>query len=105
MDESGAREISCGQTIHKLACRSAQPLDQQSAVVTRLHFEIGHRLDEVREAGVAVVARGEARHRLGALAELGQRGTLQNNLVKENYVTFRLGFTLNDRWFQRYQYD
>jgi len=38
-------------------------------------------------------------------AELGQRGSLKSNLVKENYLTLRLGFTLNDRWFQRYQYD
>jgi hypothetical protein len=44
-------------------------------------------------------------YKINFSAELGQRGTLQNNLVKENYVTFRLGFTLNDRWFQRYQYD
>ncbi len=26
-------------------------------------------------------------------------------LVKENFINFRLGFTLNDRWFQRYKYD
>lgn len=44
-------------------------------------------------------------YKINFSAELGQRGALQNNLVKENYVTFRLGFTLNDRWFQRYQYD
>jgi hypothetical protein len=38
-------------------------------------------------------------------AEVGKRGTLTNGLVKENYVNFHLGFTLNDRWFQRYKYE
>src|SRR3954471_19714874 len=51
----------------------AEALDQQGAVVAAANLEIGHRLDEVRQARVAEVARGEARHRLGALAELRQR--------------------------------
>jgi hypothetical protein len=38
-------------------------------------------------------------------AEIGQRGTLNNGLVKENYVNLHLGFTLNDRWFQRYKFE
>lgn len=38
-------------------------------------------------------------------AEVGQRGTLTNGLVKENYVDFHLSFTLNDRWFVRYKFD
>jgi hypothetical protein len=38
-------------------------------------------------------------------AEIGKRGTVANGLVKENYVNFHLGFTLNDRWFQRYKYE
>jgi hypothetical protein len=44
-------------------------------------------------------------YKMNITAELGQRGTLNNGLVKENYVTFRLGFTLNDKWFQRYKFD
>lgn len=44
-------------------------------------------------------------YKINLSAEFGQRGTLSNNLVKENYITLRLGFTLNDRWFQRYKYD
>ncbi|MDB5131633.1 MAG: hypothetical protein JWR02_1382 [Mucilaginibacter sp.] len=38
-------------------------------------------------------------------AEIGQRGTLTNGLVKENYINLHLGFTLNDKWFQRYKFD
>ena len=38
-------------------------------------------------------------------AEVGRRGTLTNGLVQENYVNLHLGFTLNDRWFQRYKFE
>ena len=31
--------------------------------------------------------------------ELGKRGEINNSLIKENYFNFRLGLTLNDRWF------
>lgn len=38
-------------------------------------------------------------------AEVGKRGTLEGGLVQENYVNFHLGFTLNDRWFQRLKFE
>jgi len=37
--------------------------------------------------------------------EIGQRGTVANNLVRERYVNFYIGFTLNDLWFQRIKFD
>jgi hypothetical protein len=37
--------------------------------------------------------------------EWGQRGTISNNLLLEDYWVFRLGFTLNDRWFIKRKYD
>lgn len=37
--------------------------------------------------------------------EIGQRGTLLNNLVREDYFSFNLSFTYNDRWFLRRQFD
>jgi len=33
--------------------------------------------------------------------ELGTRGEATNNLVKENYFNFRLGLSLNDKWFKK----
>lgn len=36
--------------------------------------------------------------------ELGQRGTQTNGLLKENFVRFALGITLNDRWFVKNPY-
>ncbi|MBV8391481.1 MAG: hypothetical protein JO080_16865 [Mucilaginibacter sp.] len=38
-------------------------------------------------------------------AEIGQRGQLANQLIKENYINLHLGFTLNDRWFQRFKFE
>lgn len=43
--------------------------------------------------------------KINVSAEIGQRGTLQNNLVKEKFVNFTLGFTMNDKWFQKYKFD
>ncbi|MFD2743491.1 MULTISPECIES: hypothetical protein [Sphingobacterium] len=38
---------------------------------------------------------------LNITGEFGQRGTLQNNLVRERYINIHLGFTINDTWFVR----
>ena len=44
-------------------------------------------------------------YKINFSAELGQRGTVVNNLVKENYINLHLGFTLNDKWFQRFKFE
>nr|MDQ3394658.1 hypothetical protein [Bacteroidota bacterium] len=36
---------------------------------------------------------------------LGRRGTLSNNLIKEDYFRVFLGVTFNDKWFQRRKFD
>ncbi len=33
----------------------------------------------------------------------GQRGTLNNGLVRENYMRIQLGITINDRWFEKFK--
>ncbi|MDB5087934.1 MAG: hypothetical protein JWR09_1928 [Mucilaginibacter sp.] len=43
-------------------------------------------------------------YKVNLSAEIGKRGTLDNGLVKENYVNIHLGFTLNDKWFQKYKF-
>ncbi len=57
--------------------------------------------------GIPVVPRAHigAFYKINISAEFGQRGTLDNNLVKEKYLNINLGFTLNDLWFQRYKFD
>ena len=37
--------------------------------------------------------------------EFGQRGTTNANLVKENFVSFQLSLSLNDRWFAKKKYN
>ncbi|MGZ3751315.1 MAG: hypothetical protein ACXVAU_08580, partial [Mucilaginibacter sp.] len=44
-------------------------------------------------------------YKINFSAEVGKRGTLTNGLVQENYVNFHLGFTLNDKWFNRFKFD
>lgn len=36
--------------------------------------------------------------------EWGKKGTISQNLVKENYFNVRIGLTLNDKWFQKTKY-
>lgn len=36
--------------------------------------------------------------------EYGKRGTTSQNLVKENYFNLKVGFSLNDKWFQKTKY-
>ena len=36
--------------------------------------------------------------------EYGKRGTLSAGLLKENYFNLKIGFTLNDKWFQKTKY-
>ncbi len=37
--------------------------------------------------------------------EYGTRGTVSNNLIKENFFRFTLGISLNDKWFIKRRYD
>lgn len=58
--------------------------------------------------GLGLPIRSQSRtafYKVNLTAEVGKRGTLVNNLVKENYVNFRLSFLLNDTWFRKYKFD
>jgi hypothetical protein len=44
-------------------------------------------------------------YKMNLTAELGKRGTINNGLLQEKYVNFHLGFTLNDKWFNRFRFD
>lgn len=55
--------------------------------------------------GLPLISQRSAFYKVNFSTEIGSRGTLSNNLVKENFYNFSLGFTINDRWFQKYKYD
>lgn len=40
-------------------------------------------------------------YRINMSAEVGKRGTEKNNLIRDNFVNVHLGFTINDKWFQK----
>ena len=44
-------------------------------------------------------------YKINFTTEIGKRGALTNSLIQENFINFHLGFTLNDRWFQRFKFD
>lgn len=48
---------------------------------------------------------GSSFYKINFATEFGQMGTLSNDLVRERYINFSLGFTLNDSWFRRRYYD
>ncbi len=37
--------------------------------------------------------------------DIGQRGSSKNNMIKENYFNFSIGFNIHDIWFQKPKYD
>ncbi|MEC5395294.1 hypothetical protein [Bergeyella sp. RCAD1439] len=37
--------------------------------------------------------------------EVGKRGTLQNNMISQTFVNFKVGINFADKWFQKRQYD
>jgi len=43
--------------------------------------------------------------KINIAVELGQLGTLDGGLIKENYTNIMLGFSLSDIWFIKRKYD
>ncbi len=64
--------------------------------------------ENVFSLGLGLPIRSQSRtafYKVNFTTEFGQRGTLVNNLVKENFVNFRFSFLLNDTWFRKYKFD
>ncbi|WP_419801815.1 hypothetical protein [Mucilaginibacter sp.] len=64
--------------------------------------------ENVFTLGLGLPIRSQSRtafYKVNFTAEFGQRGTLVNNLVKENFINFRFSFLLNDTWFRKYKFD
>ncbi|MBU1373137.1 MAG: hypothetical protein KKG25_05595 [Bacteroidetes bacterium] len=55
--------------------------------------------------GFPLISARTAFYKINLSTEFGKKGTLDNNLVKEKFINIKLGFTINDRWFQKYKYD
>ncbi len=48
---------------------------------------------------------GRTFSKINISAEIGQQGSLKNNLIRERYININLGFTINDAWFLRRSLD
>lgn len=42
---------------------------------------------------------------ISVAVDIGQRGSLKNNLVRENYVNFIININLHDVWFRKFRYE
>jgi hypothetical protein len=42
---------------------------------------------------------------VGLSMDMGQRGSLKNNTIRERYVMFNISISLYDRWFYKYRYE
>lgn len=42
---------------------------------------------------------------VGLSLDMGQRGSLKNNIIRERYVMFNISVSLHDIWFIKYRYD
>ncbi len=64
--------------------------------------------ENVFSFGLGLPIRSQSRsafYKVNFAVEAGQRGTLANNLIKENFYNFKLSFLLNDRWFNKFKFD
>ena len=37
--------------------------------------------------------------------DIGQRSSTRNNMIRERYAMFVVGFNIHDLWFRKFQYD
>jgi len=42
---------------------------------------------------------------VGLSLDMGQRGSLQNNMIRERYIMLNISISLYDRWFYKYRYE
>ncbi|CAM4104568.1 hypothetical protein SAMN06265348_103414 [Pedobacter westerhofensis] len=55
--------------------------------------------------GLPLANSRNAFYKLNFTTEIGRRGTMVTNDLRENYVNLHLGFTINDKWFTRFKFD
>jgi hypothetical protein len=66
--------------------------------------------NDINEFGISFgmglpVGRGSAFSNANFGLEFGQRGTTNDNLIKESFLSLSIGLSLNDKWFQKRKYN
>ena len=90
--------------------------DSFTSYVSRVTYRLGARFEETGLVlnnqpiedfgitfGIGLPVGGLSKINIGV--ELGQLGTLNGGLIKENYANIMLGFSLSDIWFIKRKYD
>jgi hypothetical protein len=72
------------------------------------YLNVNSNNDEINDFGISFgfglpLKRSQTSFNLAV--QLGQRGTVRNDLIKENYIIFAVGFNLADRWFVKRRFD
>jgi hypothetical protein len=75
--------------------KTSLAIDQTDIDVKSIHFGLG----------LPLISNRGSFYKINFTTEIGQRGKNGLGLVKENFYNFYLGFTINDRWFQKYKFD
>jgi hypothetical protein len=55
--------------------------------------------------GVGLPLRKAYQSMLNFTIQAGQRGTLDNNLIREQFLRLQFGITFNEDWFRKRRYD
>lgn len=117
-----ASRISAGATI--IPALAFESLIRSKAFWNRTEYRMGFFRDEGHilientnisalgmSFGIAIplrirgLAPGEARNNmLNFTVAYGNRGTTENNLVRERFTQFLIGITLTEKWFDKYKY-
>lgn len=69
---------------------------------------LGNNFTSIKDFGINVglgLPLGNRISNINVGLEYGQRGTTDNDLIKENYFNFRLSLSLNDIWFRKREID
>jgi len=59
-------------------------------------------------AGVTLPFQKSVINRMSSLdlgLEIGKRGTLENNLIRQNFINLRIGVNFADKWFNKRLYN
>ena len=55
--------------------------------------------------GVGLPLKRSYQSKVNCSLQVGKRGTLKDNLVREQYIRLSIGLTFNEVWFQKKKFD
>ncbi len=91
------------------AYRYSQAVSYRTGVhFTNTYLNLNENQEQINDFGISFgfgLPMERSKTSFNLSVQIGQRGTLRNDLIKENYVIFALSFNLTDRWFERRRFE